>query len=89
MTSFRRRRDVRFRIIDREAVVLRQDAGETLVLNEVGARMLQLFDSGVDLPDVARSIAAEFEVESSEAERDTRHFAGQLIEAGILEADRP
>ena len=87
MESYRRKGDVRFRIIDREAVVLRQDAGETLVLNEVGARMLQLFDGGAALDDVARSIAAEYDVESAEAEQDTRQFAGQLIEAGILEAE--
>lgn len=88
MESYRRKRDVRFRIIDREAVVLRQDAGETLVLNEVGARMLQLIDDGAALNDVARSIAAEYDIEAAEAEHDTRQFAGQLVAAGILEAEQ-
>ncbi|MEM8993584.1 MAG: PqqD family protein [Acidobacteriota bacterium] len=84
---FRRRRDVRFRIIDSEAVVLRQQAGETLVLNEVGSRILQLCDEGESFDGVVRSISQEFDVEPPQAEADARQFISQLVDAGILEAE--
>ncbi|MEO1367968.1 MAG: PqqD family protein [Acidobacteriota bacterium] len=83
---FRRRRDVRYRIIDSEAVVLRQQAGETLVLNEVGSRILQLCDDGESFDGVVRSISQEFDVETPQAEADARQFISQLVDAGILEA---
>ncbi|MEM1177710.1 MAG: PqqD family protein [Acidobacteriota bacterium] len=86
-TRFRRRRDVRFRIIDSEAVVLRQQAGETLVLNEVGSRILQLCDQGETVDAISRRISEEFEVDGPQAEVDARQFVSQLVDAGILEAE--
>ena len=82
---FRRRSDVRFRIIDGEAVVLRQEAGETLVINEVGARILQLLDRGEDLEEVAEKLVQEFEVEPERVLEDVHDFAQQLVTAGVVE----
>lgn len=84
-----RRRDVRFRIVDREAVVLRQDAGETLVLNEVGSRILALLDEGEPLSALAGRLAEEFQVEDAEVEPDIDHFVRELLAAGVLEEREP
>lgn len=83
---FRPRADVRFRLIAGEAVVLRQEAGETLVLNEVGARLLQLIAQGHDAAELPGRIAAEFAVESDDAAADTARFVDELLAAGVLEA---
>ncbi|MEM8932409.1 MAG: PqqD family protein [Acidobacteriota bacterium] len=89
MVDFRRCRDVRFRVVDREAVVLRQQAGETLVLNEVGARILEILDGGASLADTAERLASEFDVQIEQATRDAEVFADELVAAGILEEAAP
>lgn len=84
-SQFRSRRDVRFRIIDREAVVLRQEAGETLVLNEVGARTLELLADGGSLEQAVTTMLSEFEVEAEQLERDVSAFVDELVNDGVLE----
>lgn len=81
----RPRADVRFRIIDHEAVVLRQEAGETLVLNEVGARVLSLLADGTNLEHTADILAREFTVERERAHADVLSFVAELQAAGVLE----
>lgn len=44
MTRYRLAPDVRFRVVSGEGVVVRQDAGEVLVVNGVAARVLELLD---------------------------------------------
>jgi len=79
------RSDVRYRQIDGEAVVLRQDAGETLVLNEAGAFILDGLAKGLDAQAVADSLSATFEVAPHQALEDVFAFAAELEEAGVLE----
>ncbi len=82
----RLRRDVRFRVIDREAVVLRQEAAEALVINEVGARILQLTDGETPLEHMLDQLNAEFDVDRDELRRDCEEFVQNLQEIGVLEA---
>jgi hypothetical protein len=80
-----RRADVRFRVIDDEGVVVRQSAGEVLVLNDLGTRILAMADG---LAPVARWIDAllgDFDVERPQLERDVLVFAAELVEQGLLE----
>lgn len=88
-THFRPRPEVRFRIIAGEAVVLRQDVGETLVLNEVGARVLQLLAAGTAASDLPERIVQEFAVSPDIALADTAAFVAELVRAGVLEAVAP
>lgn len=86
---YRPRADVRFRRIEDEAVVLRQQAGEVLVLNAIGARVLELLAAGESLDATAGRLVEEFEVELVEAEADVRSFAAALGTAGVLEPAPP
>lgn len=86
---YRARADVRFRRIEDEAVVLRQAAGEVLVLNGIGARVLELLAAGAGPEDAARRLAEEFEVDLDEAAADVRSFAAELGAAGVLEPAPP
>lgn len=83
--AYRPRSDVRFRRIGEEAVVVRQDAPEVLVLNPVGARVLELLAGGEALGAVGAALAEEFEVAPAEAEADARDFAAELESAGVIE----
>jgi Coenzyme PQQ synthesis protein D (PqqD) len=82
---YRRRQDVRYRLVDGEAVVLRQAAGETLVLNEVGSRILELLDRGEPISAVPVFLRDEFEAESIDVEEDVYSFVSDLVAIGVIE----
>jgi hypothetical protein len=77
--------DVRFRMVDREAVVIRQNSAEVLVMSEVGARLLALADGIRPLDACLEVLADEFEVDRETLERDVLRFAAELADQGILE----
>jgi hypothetical protein len=85
MSRLRQRSDVRYRQIDGEAVVLRQDAGETLVINEAGSLILDFLAKGRSAAETANALAEAFEVSAEEALADVEAFAAELEAAGILE----
>jgi len=78
-------RDLRFRRIDDEAVVVRQRAGEVLVMNETAARLLELADGRTSVADWVEVLAGEYEVDREALERDVLAFALELAEEGMLE----
>lgn len=75
----------RFRVIDGNAVVIVQDRGEAIVLNEVGTRVLELLDGETTLAAITDRLEAEYEVERSDLEKDVNEFLTSLIEAGAVE----
>jgi hypothetical protein len=81
----RPRSDIRFRVLDGEAVVVRQSAGEVLVLSEVAARILTLADGSAPVAAWVDTLLAEFEIDRPELERDVLAFAAELAAEGLLE----
>src|ERR1700674_742406 len=83
-----RRPDVRFRVIDAEGVVVRQSAGEVLVLNDIGTRILALADGVAPVAVWIDTLLVEFEVEVERPAResDVLAFAAELVEQGLLES---
>ena len=77
--------DVRFRIVDGEAVVVRQKSSEVLVMSEVAARILALADGNRPIGAWLDLLADEFEVDRPSLERDVLRFAAELAGEGILE----
>lgn len=86
-SRYRRRSDVRFRIIDREAVILRQRAGENLVLNDVGSSILAWVDDGLTVPQIAARLPQEYDVDPEDATRDLHAFLDELSRAGVIEPE--
>ena len=82
---YRRLADVRFRVIDGEGVVVKQQSAELLVLNEVGARILELLDGERTTAEVLETLGEEFDAEAAELEGDLESFLRELSEAGVLE----
>jgi len=74
----RPRPDIRYRIIEGEAVVVRQDAAELIVLNETGARVLQLMDGVRSVAAIVDMMAEEFAAERPDIEGDVMAFIGEL-----------
>lgn len=55
------------------------------VLNEVGATIWNLLDSGRSAEEIAGAIAEDFDVAAEAAQADVVRFLGMLAEAGLLE----
>jgi len=81
----RRCSDVRFRTVLDEGVVLKQATAEILVVNEVGARALELLDGQRALADVHSTLAGEFEATSDDISRDLDVYLAELLEIGVIE----
>jgi hypothetical protein len=84
-TVLRKRSDIRYRRIDGEAVVLRQSTAEVLVLNELAGEILDLVDGKRPIADWIDRLEADYSVERPVLQRDLVEFAGELLEAGLLE----
>jgi hypothetical protein len=87
----RLRREVRFRNVGGEGVVLRQEAREVLVVNGVGARVLELLDGRRSVAEVAAVLREERDAPPEAIERDVGAFVDELLAAGVVEmqaADR-
>lgn len=80
---------MRYRRIEGEAVVLRQAAAEVLVLNEVGASVLDLADGERSVGEWIDALADEYEGDSGTLAHDVLAFAAELAEAGLLEPVDP
>ena len=80
-----RKRDIPWRIIEGEAIVVEVDKGEIIHLNEAGAEIWNVLDGKKTVSDIIKHIRSEFEVREEVAERDTLEFLGQLIDMGIVE----
>jgi hypothetical protein len=79
--------DVRYQQVADEGIVLCQTAGEVLVLNEVGTRVLALLDEGLTTPEMAARLAAEFDADTERLSADLADFLLELRAAGVVEDD--
>jgi hypothetical protein len=80
--AFVRNPDVSWRTIEGQSVLVLNREGEVHVLNEVGTYVWE----HLELPpeELARNIAAAYEVGLDQAREDVRDFIEELREAGAL-----
>jgi pyrroloquinoline quinone biosynthesis protein D len=83
-TVFRRASDVRFRAVDDETVVIRQEAAEALVLNEVAGRILDLCDGRRTLAAIVAQLQEEYDVAAEELTADVQAYLQELVETGVV-----
>jgi len=83
-TVLRRVDDVRFRAVDDETVVIRQEAAEALVLNEVAGRLLDLINGQSTVGALIESLLDEYEVPEDELANDVREYLEELLATGLV-----
>ena len=83
-TIYQLRPDIRFRNVNGEGVVLRQAAGEVLVLNGTGIRVLEAVNAVRPVSDIIQALAAEYEVEPTEVAYDIKAYLRELFDAQII-----
>ena len=82
---YRRRDDVRFRVIDSQGVIICQESGEAIVVSDVGARILELLNEELTLLDIVDTLSGEYEVARKTLEEDAVTFADELVACGVIE----
>ena len=86
-SSFKVAPDVRYRVIDDEAVVVRQREGDVLVLNDVAARVLQLVGEGLSSSEIGDRLAGEYDAPDAAIRQDVEAFFGELEGLNVIERD--
>jgi hypothetical protein len=76
--------DVRYRAIAEEGLVLRQDAGEMLVVNGVGMRVLELIGVSPSLSQLLFTLEQEYAVDPAVLREDAMRYLEELRQAGVL-----
>lgn len=75
---------VLMRSLGDEMVMLNLNAESYYGLNEVGARVMQLAETGATLEQITEQLLSEFEVGCEQLEHDVRTVVADLIAAGLL-----
>lgn len=73
------------RVVGDELVLLNMNAETYYGLNPVGARLMQIAESGATLAQVVDALLEEFDVVRERLVDDVRSVAADLIAAGLLE----
>jgi len=69
-------------------VPIRQNVGDLqniYTMNEVGARIWELLDSGEAVADIILAISSEYELEQTQAEADVIDFLDHLESVGAID----
>ena len=74
----------RFRVMDDEGIFVLQDAGEVLVVNEVGAFIVEQLKAERSLDEVVTGITERYAVEAERARSDTTALLDDLLRAGAI-----
>ena len=61
-----------------------QDAGEVLVVNAVGAFIVEQLKDGATLEETVLALTDRYEVDADQARKDASELLGALVEAGAV-----
>ena len=88
-SAFRIAPDVRYRVIDDEAVVVRQREGDVLVFNQVAARVIQLVGEGLSPLQIGDRAVDEFDAPEARIREDVENFLEELESLNVVERLAP
>jgi len=77
--------DVRFRALDDEGIVVRQQAGEVIVVNAAGTRVIELVAAGASGASIVDQLEKEYDTDRATLERDVAAHLAELLEAHVIE----
>ncbi len=76
----------RFRVLDGEGIFVLQKAGEVLVLNPVGAFIVEQLQAQRTIDEVVDEITERYAVDHTRARADADSLIEALLEAGAIKA---
>ena len=81
-----RRKDIPWRIIDKEALAVNPKTSLIYPLNTVACRIWQLIDGTKSAEDIIKIMLEEFDADKKTLNLDVENFISQLSEAGLIES---
>jgi Coenzyme PQQ synthesis protein D (PqqD) len=87
--AFVRSKDVMFRDLDGEAVILNLDTGTYFGLNAVGTRIWCLIEQHGRLDAVLDELCREYDATPEQLEQDLLELVGRLADARLVELKPP
>lgn len=82
---FKLRADVRFRIVDDEAVVVQQQDARVMSLNETGTHILKELDGTRTVADILARLPDVYDVALEAAQADALRYLEELLGAHVIE----
>ncbi len=86
---YRLAREIRYRRIFDEGVIILQDRAEVVMVNATAIDVLELIDRGYHIDAVADELAARYACDQDTLDSDVLDYVIALWQAGILENDEP
>jgi hypothetical protein len=83
-----RAKEVSYRDVGGETVLLNLSTGVYYGLNEVGAFIWQRLDGKHTLDDLVRSVCSAYAVDRERALADVRRLVEELLNAGLIDASK-
>jgi len=81
-------KDIPWRIIEEEALLVDVHQGEVVHLNKVGAEVWKVInekkDEKTSIKELIDHICSEFEIDENTAEKDVLDFVNELVEKGLV-----
>lgn len=74
----------RFRVMDDEGVFVLQEAGEVLVVNQVGALIVQELAGGRSVDEAIDTVTQRYDVNADRARSDAAALLESLVAAGAM-----
>ncbi len=81
----KRRPEAAYRVIDGQAMIAVAGRSEVHLLNPTGTFILSQIDGTRSVSEIARALAAEFDVPEGTALQDVQEFIDRLMREGVLE----
>ena len=76
----------RFRVLDGEGIFVLQKAGEVLVVNPVGAFIVEQLKARLTIDEVVIAVTERYAVDRARARADADALIEALLEAGAIKA---
>ena len=81
---FIQNRDIAYRVVDGEAVLVDPDNAYVRVLNETGSFIWKLCRRKRGIDDLAREISGKFDVKRTDAKTDVSKFLSDMKKRGMI-----
>jgi len=79
-----RSKNVAWKVLDAESVVLNLDSGVYFTLNMTGTAVWERIDGATSLEEIGRGLCEQFEVTSEQAQRHLLELTKSLLDEGLV-----
>ena len=79
-----RSKNVAWKVLDGESVVLNLDSGVYFTLNTTGTAVWERIDGATSLEEIGRGLCEQFEITVEQAQRDLLELTKSLLDEGLV-----